>query len=67
MQATAPVYYEAAPAYYQDAPVYYPRPRVDYLPRVDYVHNYGAHYVDYGRRYDHGHADWRGNDGHRGR
>jgi hypothetical protein len=65
--APAPVYYGAAPAYYQNAPVYYSRPEVDYVPRVNYVHYYGAHYLDHGRRYDHGHADWRGDDGHHGR
>ena len=57
--APAPVYYGAASAYYQAGPVYYPR-------RVDYVHYYGPRYVDQGRRYDHGHADWHGNDGHHG-
>jgi len=57
--APAPVYYGAAPAYYQHGPVYYPR-------RVDYVHYYGPRYVDHGRRYDNGHADWHGNDGHHG-
>jgi hypothetical protein len=57
---------DAAPAYYRAAPVYYRRPRVDYAPRVEHVHNYGVHYVDHGRRDDLGHADWRGRDGHRG-
>jgi hypothetical protein len=60
--APAPVYYGAAPAtVYAPAPVYYPR------PRFDYVHYYGARYVDHGRFNDHGHGDRHGNNGHRGR
>jgi hypothetical protein len=62
----APVYYDAAPAYYQAAPVYYPRPRVYYAPRADYVHYYRSRDVDHRRAYEHGHQEWRGDDGHHG-
>ena len=65
--APAPVYYGAAPAYYQAAPVYYPRSRVEYAPRVDYVHYYGPHNVDHGRAYGHEYPDRHGNDDHHGR
>jgi hypothetical protein len=60
--APAPVYYSGAPAYYPARPVYYPRPRIEYAPRVDYVHSYGPRYFDHGRSYDNGRSNRHHND-----